>query len=136
MKMRRNPSDVAPETYKLKIVTFEHGQPEEFIQLIKNFKRAVYGTETTTAANKINYLHTLLSGEALRELDKLASQNAGTNNTHLKFIQEGLLGVFIINALSKQKRAMRCDMCKPQDTPFKCFTTRLMELNNYLPLFP
>ena len=103
---------------------------------MKNFNRVVERTGTTTAAGNINYLRALLCGEELREFDKLASQNAGTNNTHLKFIQEGLLGVFIINALSKQKRAMRCDMCKPQDTPFKCFTTRLMELKNYLPLFP
>ena len=47
--MGRNPSDVASETYKLKIVTFENGQPEEFLQHMKNFNRAVYGTETTMA---------------------------------------------------------------------------------------
>ena len=58
------------------------------------------------------------------------------NNTHLKFIQEGLLSYFFtINALSKQKREMRRAMHKPQDIPFKCFSTRITELNNYLPLF-
>ena len=41
IKMRRNPSDAASKTYKLKIVTFEHGQPEEFLQIIKKSKRAV-----------------------------------------------------------------------------------------------
>ena len=55
---------------------------------MKNFKIVVDGTGTKTAAGKINYLHTLLRGEALREFDELASQNAGTNNTYLKFIQE------------------------------------------------
>ena len=82
------------ETYELKIVTFEHGQPEEFLQLMKNFKRAVDGTGNTTAAGKINYLHTLLNGGSLRAFDELASPNAGTKNAHLKFIQEGLLGYF------------------------------------------
>ena len=35
--MRRNPSDTASETYKLEIVTFENGQPEEFLKLMKNY---------------------------------------------------------------------------------------------------
>ena len=34
----------------------------------------------------------MLRGEAFLEFDELANHNAGTNNTHLKFIQEGLLG--------------------------------------------
>ena len=31
IKMRRNPSKAASETYELKIFTFDHGQPEEFL---------------------------------------------------------------------------------------------------------
>ena len=54
IKMRRNPSDANSETYELKIVTFEHGQPEEFLALVKNFKKLVEGTGTTTAAGNIN----------------------------------------------------------------------------------
>ena len=92
--MRQNPSDADSETYKLKIFTFEHGQSEEFLQLVKNFKRAIDRTWTTTAAGRINYLHTLLHGEVLQNLDELDIQNAGTKNSHLKFIQEGLLGGF------------------------------------------
>ena len=42
----------------------------------------------------------------------------------------------LINALSKQKRAMRREMRKPQDLPFKRFEARLTELNNFLPLLP
>ena len=32
--------------YKLKIVTFEHVQPEELLALMKNFKPAIDGTGT------------------------------------------------------------------------------------------
>ena len=92
--MRRNASDVDSETYKLKIVTLDHGQPEKFLQLIMNLKRAVDRTGAKTSAGKINYLRTLLSGEALQEFDKLAIQNTGMNNVHLKLIQEGLLILF------------------------------------------
>ena len=128
--------DAASETKKLKIVTFKHGQPEDLLQLMKNFKRAFDGTDTKTAAGKINYLCTLLRGEALQEFDKLSSKNAGTKRTHLKFIQEGLLSYFFpINALSKHKCAMRRAMRKPRDIPFKRFTVCLTELNNYLPFF-
>ena len=76
---------------------------------MKNFKRAVEETGTTTAAGKMHYLHTLLHGEAIWEFYELASHNSGTNNSRLKLIREGLLGYFPpINALSKKKRVMRC----------------------------
>ena len=89
------------------------------------------------AAEKINDLYTILHGVALREFYKLASQNAGTNNAHLKFIQEGLLGYFfLINTLSNHKCMMRCAMSKPQDLPFKHFPACLAELNNYLHIYP
>ena len=104
---------------------------------MKNFKRAVGRKGTTTAAGNMNYLLNILSRETLREFDKLASQNAGTNNTHLKIIQEGLLSYLPpINALSKKKRAMCHAMRKNRDIPFKRFTAPLTELNNYLLLFP
>ena len=87
MKMCQNPSNIASEMYKLKIVTFDHGQLEEFLQLMKNFKRVVDGTGTATVAGNINYPLTILHWESLQDFDKLASQNLGTNNTHLKLIQ-------------------------------------------------
>ena len=88
-------------------------------------------------AGRINYLRTILRGEALREFDKLAIQNAGKACAILKFIQEVLL-VYSppINNLSNQKRAMRCATRKHGDLPFNHFDARLTELNNYLPLFP
>ena len=92
--MCQKPSDADSEACELKIVTFEIGQPEEFLHLMNNFKRSVDRTGTTTAVGKINYVHTLLRGEALRYFDKLASQNAGTNSSRLNFVQEGLLGYF------------------------------------------
>ena len=80
--------------YELKIVTFEHNQPEEFLKLMKTFRRAVDGTGTTTAVGGNNYLRNLLKRKALQEFDELASHNAGTNSNHLRFIQESLLGYF------------------------------------------
>ena len=57
-------------------------------------------------------------------------------NSHLKHINEGLLGYpSPINALSKMKRAMHNAMRKYWSLPFKHFAARLTEINNYLPLF-
>ena len=93
---------------------------------MKNFKRYFERTGTTKAAEKISYIRTLVCGEALQEFDELASQNAGTDNSHLKFIQEGSLGYFpLINTLYKKKRVIRRAMRKPQDIPFKRFAARL-----------
>ena len=65
-------------------------------------------------AVKINYLFTLLRGEALREFDKLASHNNGTTNAHLNSIQKGLLGnILLLNAITNQNIAMRCSIRKP-----------------------
>ena len=61
-----DPSDDDSETYKLKIAMFENGQPEEFLALMKNFKRAIDGIGTTSEAGKINYIRTLLTGSIPR----------------------------------------------------------------------
>ena len=113
--MRRNPSYSDSKTYELKIVMFEHVQPEELLALMHNCRRVVDGIGNTLVAVNINYLRTLLRGESLQEFDELASQNIGTSNALLKFVLEGLLGWFFpIDALSKQNHVMRRTMCKPR----------------------
>ena len=116
--------------------TFEDGQPEELLTLIKNFIITIYGTGIMPPSEIINYLRTILHGEALRKFDELTSQNNASINSQLNHIKEGLLGFFSINALSKQKRAMRFIMRKPQSISSKYFSVQLTEINNYLPLLP
>ena len=92
--MRQKLYSSTSETYKLKMTTFENEQPEDFLMLMNNFKTAIEGTGTISVAGRINYLHTMLRGEALKEFDKFVSQNNGTTNAHLNHIQEVLLGYF------------------------------------------
>ena len=63
--MRQSPSNADPETYKLKITTFENGKPEESLAVMKNFTTAIDRTGTMFAGTKIYYIRTLLRGEAL-----------------------------------------------------------------------
>ena len=118
IKMRRNPSDASSEMYELKIVTFDHKQPEELLQLVKNFKREVDETGTTTESEKINYLLTLLRGEAglMKYPVRTLEQTLPIWSSSRGFTQL----FFSIKSLSKQKRFAACQT----------------ELNNYLPIFP
>ena len=114
VKMRRNTSSAASEMYNVNMNTFDDGQPEEFLSLLRKFKIATDVTRTTTPYGQINYLRTMLRGKALQEFDERKSQYGGETNTHLKLIQDFLLEYFFpINALSKKKSAMRRAICKP-----------------------
>ena len=71
--------------------TFDDGQPEELISLLRKFKIVIDGTGTNTPYVRINYLCTMLCGKALRGIEKLQSQYGGATNNHLKLILKGLL---------------------------------------------
>ena len=78
----------------------------------------------------------MLRGNTLREFEELQAQYGCETNNNFKLIQEGVLEYFFpINALSKQKRAMRHAIRKPQNTTFKRFAESLTEMNNFLMLF-
>ena len=136
-KMHQNPVSATYETHNLKVQKFENGEPEEFLQMMKDFRTGIDGTGTNSASVKIQFLCTMLYGEPLREFDVIANQVGSTINAHLKQIKEGLLGyLFPLNMINKQKRATRRATSKPRDLQFKRFAARLAKLNNYLPLLP
>ena len=66
--MQRNPAMDMSETYNINMSTFEDGQPEKFLALLNNFKIAIYGTGMTSPSGRINYLRTMLRGEALKRV--------------------------------------------------------------------
>ena len=94
IKMRRYPESSTSETYELKDPTFENDKPEEFLYIMKDSKTATDRTGTTFTTRKIQFLHTILRGESLREFDVLERQVGSKTNGNLKLIKEGLLGYF------------------------------------------
>lgn len=72
VRILEKPLTTASETCKINKSTFDYGQPEELLVLLRNFQIEIDGTGTTTASGRINYLHTMIRGTSLRELDKLA----------------------------------------------------------------
>ena len=97
--------------------------------ILKKFKYTIDGMGTTSVSVRIDYLCTMLRGESQQKFYWLVSHNSGTTSTHLKHIQEGLLG-FFIDAISKQKHMIRRAMRKPRNFLFKIFSAQLMDLNN------
>ena len=135
--MWRNPSSATSEMHNINMTTFDNGQPEEFIEILNNFRISIDGTGTTSVTWRINYLHMMLNWKSIIYFDELSSHNTDTINYHLKHIMEGLLGFLPpINSLSKQNCAMRCKIFKPQSISFNIFTILLTKINNYLRLFP
>ena len=131
IKMRQYSASVTSNTYELKVQTYKNGKPEEFLQMMKDFKTTTDGIGTNSATGKIQFLRTMLCGEDLREFYVLAIRFGITTNGHLKWIKEGLLGHFppLYNR-NKQKHAMRHAIKKPQNLLFRRFHARLTELNN------
>ena len=74
------------------MATFENERPEDSLPLFKNFRIAIDRTGTKDISGRNNYIHMIIHGEELREFNEFVSHNNGTENTHLKQIQEGLLG--------------------------------------------
>ena len=88
------------------------------------------------AAMKIQYLRMLLRGKALREFETLSGQIGHITNASLNHIILGLgTYLFPVNALSKQKCAMRHKMRKPHKLKTSCYAVRLAEFNEGLALF-
>ena len=71
VKMRRNPSSEASETYNVIMNMFDVGQLNEFLSLFRNFKIAIDGNGTTTPSVHINYLRMMLGRNVLRDFNKL-----------------------------------------------------------------
>ena len=67
---------------------FNNGELEYFLTLLKLFGITIDRTNMTYQSGQINYVHTMLYGQALRGFDELASHNNGSTNGHLKHITE------------------------------------------------
>ena len=64
VEMQKNISSAESKTNNININTFDDGQPKEFLLLFRNFKIAIDGTGTTTTSGQINYIRTMLCGQA------------------------------------------------------------------------
>ena len=73
IKLRRDPGSQKLDLYEFKMSLFNNGNPEEFLLFVNNFNTTLGSSRTLQAGVNIQYLHTLVSGEALQHFDTLSS---------------------------------------------------------------
>ena len=73
LKLCRDPTSSTSDLYELRISFFDNGNPEEFLLFLHNFNTILAATGTLETVTKIQYLRTLVCGEALHQFDLLSS---------------------------------------------------------------
>ena len=86
---------------------------------------------------KLQYICMLLCGEALRQFDAFCSQVGSTDISHLNLVIFGLgMHYFPVHFFSQKRRVIRRGMRNPNGLKVRCFTARLIGLNEYIAAFP
>ena len=89
------------------------------------------------AGAKIQYLCILVQGEELHQTDMLSSWVVFTTSEHWKSIILDLgMYCFPVNALSKQKRAIRHRIINPCGSKVRRCTAHTIDLNKYFAVLP
>ena len=95
------------------------------------------GQNLTTGPQKVAFMRTVLKGDALSNFTQyfLTAGNE-ENDTFDLAIRSLITHIFPLRALRIQKRYMRRYMRKPREMKMRTYRNRVIELNNYLVMFP
>ena len=94
LKLRRYTMSSMPDIYDFIISLFDHVEPEEFLLFVRNFQMTLAATGTLEPAAKVQYLHTLVRGEALCQFDLLCSDVKKINHLRCGLSSQGFNMVF------------------------------------------
>ena len=115
---------------------FDNGNMEEFLLFVQNFQMTLEASGELTSSANIQYICTLLHGEALSKLDTLSVKVVIMTTANLNRIILGLGAQFYsINVLSKQERAMHRGMRKPRKLKVRRYAACISELDEYTTSF-
>ena len=73
IKLHRYPKFSTSDIYEFRMSLFDHGEPEEFLLFVQNFQMTCAATRKIETEANIQYLRTLVRGEALRQFDVLSA---------------------------------------------------------------
>ena len=136
-KLRTNPTSATSSTYELDVPLFSTGTVEEWLRFRNNLGRVVRGQNATGPGAKFALARRLLESEALlATFNNHAATDTETNETFEECLDKVGNLIFPKRALQSQKRYMRRNLRKPGTMKTCTYVARIMELNNYLPLFP
>ena len=139
-KLLSNPGKKDSSTYEVKTYAFDEGPPEEWLEHTKTFKKIIKGQHILNAESQFDMLKRLLKGKALADFDRFFGELSETEKKAVDNVERVLRSMteelFPERSLQKQRRAMRRYVKKPREMRTSAFYARLLELNEYLPLFP
>ena len=100
VKLITNPTLDKSEMYDFIMTLFENGELEYFLLFHIKYRMTLDASETLTVDAKIQYIHTFLHGEALREFETLCVHIGNMTTLHLNRILLGLgIYIFPINSV-------------------------------------
>ena len=85
-KLRRYPTLENLDLSEFKISLFDNGDPGEFLFFIMGFNVTLEASGTLHYGAKIQYLHTLVHGEVLRQFDTLSAEVGSATSEKLTSI--------------------------------------------------
>ena len=133
IKLCRDHTSEKSDLYEFKISLFDNYGLEEFLLLVQNLKIMIEALEILADSAKLQYIYTILRGEALHQFDTFCAQAGSTNKTYLNRIIPGLgMHIFPVNELSKQKSAMKHGTRNPCELKAISYAVYLIDLNDYL----
>ena len=131
LKLCRDPTTSTLDLYEFRMYLFDHGEPYEFLLFVKKIQMTLAATGKLETEAKVQYICTLVCGEALRQFDLLSSDVKNIETPlDVDYPPMGLAWYFFpVNSLSKQKGAMLRCMKNPRSLKVRRYAARLIYFN-------
>ena len=131
------PGDTTSGKYVIKIPRFDSGTPEEWIIFVDLIQKSLVGQNVTTGPPMYECMERVLKGDAKAEFLQQANLVGSRTVANFTTVMATMtVHVFPTYAYRDQRRYMQRYLKKPHDMKVRSFTTRLIQLNTYLPYFP
>ena len=131
------PGDTTSGKYVIKIPRFDSGTPEEWIIFVDLVQKSLVGQNVTTGPPIYDCMERVLKGDAKAEFLQQANLVGTRTVANFTTVMATMtVHVFPTYAYRDQRRYMQRYLKKPHDMKVRSFTTRLIQLNTYLPYFP
>jgi hypothetical protein len=136
-KCHNDPGDAKSGQYVVKIPRYGSGTPEDWLMFIDLCKKAIIGQNVTTGPPMYAFMDRVLKGDAKAEFTVKANAEGTKTVEHFEIVMNKMTAhVFPTYAYRDQKRYLTRYLRKPPGMTVKAFTTRLVQLNEYLTYFP
>ena len=90
LKLCKDPTSSTSDLYEFNMSLFDNGEPEEFLLFVRNFDMTLAVSGPLETGAEIQYLFTLVCGEALHQIDLFSSDMESTNPLTVEYIIKGL----------------------------------------------